>query len=245
MNKDILKEIGLSEYESDIYLSLLQNGEMSAYALAEKTGMYRQVTYDSLNRLMEKGFVSAVKEGKSQLFKSVNPEIILNYLNEKTESFKQIMPNLNRIQKKSKSQIIVETYKGKDVLGIYFKDVINVLKDGGELMCTAVDEGLAYFGSKSWRTIIEQYKRDMLKQGIKERVIIKKGGDKLFTKGTTTYRTIPNKYFNPNPTTIYGDTISLFIFGNPCNLIIIRSKEVAESYRKQFELMWRLTKPER
>jgi sugar-specific transcriptional regulator TrmB len=243
MNKDILKEIGLSEYETDIYLSLLENGEISAYVLADKTGMYRQATYDALNRLMEKGFVSAIKEGKSQSFKAVNPEIILEYLNEKTESFRSILPELNEMQKKSKSSIIVETYKGRDVLRVYFKDIINVLNKGGELLCTAVDEGLAHFGSRYWKTIVEQYERDMFKLGIKEKVMIKRGGAKLFMKGTTTYRIIPDKYFNPNPTCIYGNTVSIFIWGNPCNLIIIRSKEVADSYRKQFELMWKLTKP--
>jgi len=53
-NKEILKQIGLSEYESELYLALLQYGSLSAYELAEKTGMYRQATYDALNRLVER-----------------------------------------------------------------------------------------------------------------------------------------------------------------------------------------------
>jgi len=54
IGKEVLKQIGLTDYESELYLMLLQYGSLSAYELAEKTGMYRQVTYDTLNRLAEK-----------------------------------------------------------------------------------------------------------------------------------------------------------------------------------------------
>lgn len=69
INKDILKQIGLTNHEAEVYLSLLANGQLSAYELAEKAGLYRQVTYDSLKRLMEKGYVSSAIEGKSTLSK--------------------------------------------------------------------------------------------------------------------------------------------------------------------------------
>ena len=75
MNKDILKEIGLTDYEAEIYMTLLQYGQISAYKLAKKTGLYKQAVYDALNRLTEKGFVSSVKEGKPQLYKSTNPNL--------------------------------------------------------------------------------------------------------------------------------------------------------------------------
>ena len=54
MNKEALKQVGLTEYEVEIYLTLLKNGQMSAYELAEKAGLYRQVTYDTLKRLTGK-----------------------------------------------------------------------------------------------------------------------------------------------------------------------------------------------
>ena len=54
MNKQDLKELGLTEHEIDIYLALLQHGSLSAYDLAEKLGFYRQLTYDLLHRLMER-----------------------------------------------------------------------------------------------------------------------------------------------------------------------------------------------
>src|SRR3989344_7846313 len=97
MNKEILEEIGLTDYESKIYLTLLTHGQISAYELAEKAGLYRQVVYDILKRLEEKGFVSSVIEGKTKLFKAINPRLILEFLNEKTSNFKHILPELTKI----------------------------------------------------------------------------------------------------------------------------------------------------
>jgi HTH-type transcriptional regulator, sugar sensing transcriptional regulator len=240
MNREILKEAGLTDYEISIYLTLLKNGQLSAYHLAEKTGLYRQVTYDMLNRLTEKGFVNTVKEGKSHLYKAIDPQIILEYLNERTEKFRQILPELNGLKKQSQEPLTVETYRGENVMRIALRDVISKLREkGGMLMCTAVDESVPWV---KHRTVLEQYERDMVNFGIKERVIIKEGSEGIFKKGNSVYKKIPKKYFNPNPVQIYGDNVQIIVWGNPDHLIIIRSKEVAEAYRKQFELLWKNTK---
>jgi len=240
MNKEILKQIGLTDYEVEIYLTLLSNGQMSAYALAEKAGLYRQVTYDSLKRLAEKGFVSSVTEGKTKLFKAIDPKLILEFLNEKTESYKQILPELTQINESSKQPLIVETYKGKNVARIALRDIINTLKEkGGEVLCTAVDESVPLANQK---TICDQYERDMLHYRIKERVIIKEKTKGIFQKGTSQYRRISEKFFNQNPLQIYGDNVQIIVWGNPDYLIVIRNKGVADSYRKQFELLWQIAK---
>lgn len=241
INKETLKQIGLTDYESEIYLTLLQKGQISAYELAEKTGMYRQATYDALNRLIEKGFVNSVKEGKSQLYKGINPELILEYLNEKTESFKQMLPDLMKLNMKSKESLVVETYKGKNITRVALRDIVNNLKNvkDKEVLCTAVDESTPL---AKYELILEQYERDMINYKITERVIIKEGTKGIFQKGTSKYRKIEEKFFNPNPLQIYGNNVQMVVWGNPDYLIIIRSKDVADAYRKQFDLLWKMAK---
>ena len=236
MDKTVLIQIGLTDYEAEVYLALLSNGQISAYELAEKAGLYRQVTYDSLKRLMEKGFVSSVQEGKTKLFKAIDPKLILEFLHERTENYKQILPQLTKLNEQTQQPLSVETYKGKNVTRIALRDIINTLKEtGGTVLCTAVEESLPF---SKYKTICDQYERDMIHYNIKERVLIKQGGNGIFKKGTSIYRTISEKFFNPNPLQIYGDHVQMIIWGNPDYLIIIRNKDVANSYRKQFELMW-------
>lgn len=191
-----------------------------------------------MNRLLEKGYVSSVKDGKSHVYNAVDPKLILEYLNEKTESFKQILPILLQLKKQVKEKVIVETYKGGNVVRIALRDIINKLKEsGGKVLCTAVDE---FVPLSQHKIVCEQYERDMIRFNIKERVIIKEGVKGFFKKGTSVYRSIPKKFFNPNPVQIYGDNVQTLVWGNPDYLIIIRSKDVAESYTKQFELLWEI-----
>ncbi|MFB5638573.1 MAG: TrmB family transcriptional regulator [Nitrosarchaeum sp.] len=238
--KETLKEIGFTEYETKLYLSLLQNPEISAYELAEKTGLYRQVTYDTLKRLEEKGFVNSNTEGKSKLFKATDPNLLLEILNEKTENYKKILPELNKIKSKEKNKITVETYKGENVLRIALRDIINETKKSKDktVLCTAVDESLP---TEKNKTIVEQYGRDLIHYKIKEKVIIKEGTKGLFSKSSQ-YKKVPEKFFNENPIQIYGDNVQILTFGNPNNLIVIRNKDVSNSYRKQFDLMWSIAK---
>ncbi|MEK6839941.1 MAG: helix-turn-helix domain-containing protein, partial [Nanoarchaeota archaeon] len=198
MNKQDLKELGLTEHEIDIYLALLQHGSLSAYDLAEKLGFYRQLTYDLLHRLMEKGYVHSVQQGKTRLYSAANPQFILEHLRERVDHYQHLLPELLRLQTQSHDTLSVETYKGKNVLRIAFRDIITTLKEkGGEVLCTAVDETLALI---DYKTLCDQYERDLLAYHIKERVFIKEGMKGIFTKGTSAYRTVPARFFNKNPT---------------------------------------------
>ena len=239
MNEE-LKEIGFTEYETKLYLTLLQNPEISAYELAEKTGLYRQVTYDTVKRLEEKGFVNSNTEGKTKVFKATDPNLLLEIINEKTENYKKILPKLNQLKTKEKNKIIVETYKGENVLRIALRDIIDNLKNSKErlVLCTAVDESIP---TEKNKIIVNQYERDLIHYKIKEKVIIKEGTKGSFIKSST-YKKIPENFFNENPIQIYGENVQILTFGNPNNLIIIRNKDVANSYRKQFELMWSVAK---
>lgn len=241
MDKEILKQIGLTDYEAKIYVALLTHGQISAYELAEKAGLYRQVTYDSLKRLIEKGFVSSVIENRKKIFKAINPELIVELLNERTDNFKQILPELTQINKLSEQPLSVETYKGENILRIALRDIINVLKKEKNriVLCTAIDE---YFPLEKYELIVNQYERDMLKHKMKEKVIIKEGTNGIFSDKTSEYKRIPDKFFNENPIQIYGDNVQIIVWGNPDYLIIIRNKGVADSYRKQFELLWHIAK---
>ncbi len=76
----------------------------------------------------------------------------------------------------------------------------------------------------------------------KERVLIKEG-DYTFVEGAQTeYRYIPEESFNPTPMYVYGNKLSVIIWGNPNYAIIIENKELADAYRKQFNMLWSFAK---
>jgi len=240
MNRTILKNLGLSDYEIEIFLTLIKNGPLSAYEISKKTGMYRQACYDALNRLQEKAFVSFVLKNRKKIFQAIDPEKILEFLDEQKKQYEQILPELIKMQSLGQDDISVEVFKGKNIDKIGLRDIITTMrKTGGEVLCTAVDESIPIANNK---TIVEQYERDLVQYKIKERVIIKEGTKGFLTKGQTKYRYIKGRYFNSNPMQIYGDKVQIIMWGNPNHMIIIKNKNIADSFRKQFEFTWKVAK---
>jgi predicted transcriptional regulator len=243
--KDTLEQLGFTAYEADLYLCLLENGALSAYDLAERTGLYRQACYDALNRMREKGVVTQRRDGRRQLFAAASPEILLEQVREQESSLLAAMPGLLARQLTSQDKVSVEVFQGASVLNIAARDIIATLKRcGGENCATSSDEGLylKLFGQNG-RRVMEFYDREMHKHRFKERLIIKAGVCGLMPSTMSTYRCVPEKFFNPHPVQTYGDTVQIVLLGKPNSLIIIRSKDIADSFRKQFEMMWAMAKP--
>ena len=57
-----LERIGLSKNEAKVYLVLLELGLTSSKAIIEKTNLHRQIVYDTLDLLIEKGRKRFFKE---------------------------------------------------------------------------------------------------------------------------------------------------------------------------------------
>ncbi|MDP2907411.1 MAG: helix-turn-helix domain-containing protein [Nanoarchaeota archaeon] len=240
MEKAVFRNFGMTDYEIEIFLALTKNGPMSAYEISQKTGFYRQVCYDSLNRLQEKGFVSFVLKNGKKVFQAISPENVLEFLEGQKKQYEIMLPELMKMRSLGRDDISVEVFKGKNIIRITLRDIINTLKrEGGEVLCTAVDESIVLQTDK---ITLMQYERDITHYKIKERVIIKEGSKGLLRKGTSKYAYITEKYFNPNPVLIYADKVQIILWGNPNYLIMIKNKNIAESFRKQFELMWNMAK---
>ena len=240
MDKSIIKNLGLTDYEVEIFLTLTKNGSLSVYHISKKTGLYRQACYDALNRLQEKGFVSFVLKNGKKSFQAISPKQISEFLDEQKMQYESILPELLKMQSAEKEDISVEVFKGKNIIRIALRDIINTLKEKrGEILCTAVDEKFALEINK---TTLEQYERDILLYKIKERVILEKGKKGFLVKGNTRYAYVSQKFFNPNPLLIYDDKVQIIMWGNPNYLIQIKSKNISDSFRKQFELMWKVAK---
>ncbi|MBI4210062.1 MAG: TrmB family transcriptional regulator [Candidatus Diapherotrites archaeon] len=91
-----LREAGLTEYESRVYLSLLEKGPLLGGEVCRHSGVPHPKTYEALNSLEEKGFV-VVTPIKPKVFSAVEPKAAVGSLiSSKIESFKKLGLELGR-----------------------------------------------------------------------------------------------------------------------------------------------------
>ena len=73
METKVLQEMGLTENEARVYLFLLEHGQSNVSALVRTLPIHRVNLYDLLKRLIEKGLVSFVFEGRSKKYAATAP----------------------------------------------------------------------------------------------------------------------------------------------------------------------------
>ncbi len=119
---DLLKNVGLSEVESKIYLKLLELGSVSVTDLSKSMNMNRITVHFNVQNLLDKGLITHVKKGRSREL-TVQPPSSLEYLIEQKEKniaeikeqFTKTLPlmqNLTPLADKSKSDFDVKFYQG-------------------------------------------------------------------------------------------------------------------------------------
>ena len=245
MNTEVLRSIGLTENEIKIYIDLLKSGSSTSYDISKRTGIYRVHIYDKLEQLMSKGLASHVYEGSKKFFRATAPSKIKQYLEDKKkelelreEEVNSLLPELETLSNSPREDTFVEVFKGVEGLKYFLKDI---LKTGKEVLITGIDDR-KYQDALS--LFMKQYFRDLKNQNIKERIItIKKKGVFLFDKSiapTTTYRFLDVKQFNPTNTVIYGNNVVIVTWGSPVTAVMIKNKEIAETYRNHFEHLWKI-----
>ncbi len=243
MTAEVLRKIGLTENEIKIYIDLLKSGSSTSYEISKRTGIYRVHVYDKVEQLMNKGLVTHVYKGAKKYFQATPPSKIKQYLEDKKKELEiqesavnVILPELEAMANLPKEDTFVEVFKGVEGLKYFLKDIIKTKKD---VIITGIDDKKY---QDALPIFMKQYFRDLRNNNIKERVItLKKLGVFLFDKAlarTTNYRFLETTQFNPTNTFVYGNKIVIVTWGSPVTAVMIKNKEVAETYRNHFEYLW-------
>src|SRR3989338_5798566 len=103
MNTQKLQEIGLNKNEAEIYLNLISRGESSANEIIKSTGHHRNIVYDNLDKLIERGLVTYVFVGKKRIFRSTKATALVDMI--------QLKESLLQEQKEKASILTSEIQK--------------------------------------------------------------------------------------------------------------------------------------
>lgn len=232
-NKAVLIELGLSEGEAKVYLALLRLGEAQVNKIKVHTKMHRTTIYDFLDSLVKKGLASYAIKSNVKFYRAAPPSKLEELLREKKEHLDEIIPSLTQLASLEKKSLKVEVYEGVEG----FKTLISrMLNRTDDLLAFGVDE--SQFETR-FPYLMKSYFRKEVKLGLRERLITWKGAKFIYKYKYLEYRYIDPKFFSPIPTLTWGSSI-IFIIWDPLTIIIIENKDLAEAYKKHFELLWRI-----
>lgn len=235
MDTKALEEIGLTNAEIKLYLSLLELGNSSAGNIIDRSGLQNSVFHLTINKLIDKGLVSYTYNGKKKNYQAINPKHLLNYIEEKKSSIEKILPNLIKISNSQNKKPDIITFEG-----------INGIR---ELLYTLLDSnGKEHhtFGSSFESLILGEgwwveYHKKRAKKGIEAKLLFNeslKSWVKENKYPKTKYK-FTKKGFEPlTETIIRGDKIGIILWLKKPLGIIIQNEIAAKSYDNFFNLLW-------
>lgn len=246
MEIEVLKDLGLTDGEIRVYLALLELGSSTAGKIIEKSKISSSKIYDVLNRLIDKGIVGYIIEGKTKHFKAAPPNNILNYIERKEnelmqhkKEFRKIIPLLESKQKSEIKNFNAEIFEGVNGLITVFDMSRQELKKGDVAYAFGYPAYASELFDKYWR----EYYKKCDKRGIIRKVIY--DYDAWFLKKRTGrkmsyYRYMPKGIVTPSWVLIFNDKVATVIVTPEQKVcFLVQNKEVAKSYIQYFNLLWK------
>jgi len=229
-----LKEAGLTENESKVYLALIDLGPSMAGQIARKTGMHRRTVYDTIEMLIEKGLIGYIQKNNRKLFQASNPDRLLEIIKEKQNILSPFVDSLQEKYHSTKEKEETNFYKGKEGLKTIFEDQLN----SKEILIL----GASPKAYEILQFYFKWYDKTRKQKKIKARIIASDNKIQKSNIPLADIRYLPQKYENPVSMNIYGDKTAIILWVNEPMAILIKNKEIANAYKTYFELMWRIAK---
>ncbi len=248
MIKDILRKIGLTEYETKVYISLLDLNKATSGEILRNANINTGKIYDILSSLKNKGFISEIIESGVKKFFPTNPKQIFDFLEEKKQNILEQEKSLEDIMPKflEKINITKETPKIEVFYG--FKGLRAAHQK--ELDRYSPKETLRVLGIMQRenypKSLYNFFINNLYPKRKEAKIKIKKILDEEAKKNRKDHESQAKiKYFpyvSPvSVVTIKNLTIIDIVAENPIT-IVIESDEVAKSFIQQFELLWKMSK---
>lgn len=247
MRTEILKEIGLTDSETRVYLALLELGDITRGEIVNKSGISGSKVYEILDKLQNKGLASIYIKNKVKHFKPTNPKQILGYLEDKKQQIsktekeaKSILPKLLALYASSKEEQEVQLISGLKGLEIIFKEQVELLNKGDTCFVIGGTKGVDEEVVQAFFEKVHVWREQ---KGIKTKMLFnsrqKESTEKLYSSNK--YPATKTKYIqhtSPVAINIYRDRTVIIIFNKKINSIYIKSRDVANSFIEYFNLLW-------
>lgn len=237
-NLTALKELGLSEHESLIYLSLLKLGSSTASTIAKDTGIKRTTVYALLKNLAEKGFVTLYYRKNKQLYYAEKPQRVAEYYEKKVKSFEAFIPTLETLSKKQAQMTGIRFIETVPELKKFYGNIITEYKN---------KQYYAIGDAGAWENLAPeffiQFRKDRAKANIHTQLLLTNTSQNVSPEDTKLLREVkflPKKYSFKSTIDIYKDKILIISPELSSLAVVIEVPAMTDIFRAMFEMLWEM-----
>jgi|TARA_B100001971_G_scaffold138142_1_gene127632 sugar-specific transcriptional regulator TrmB len=238
--KEELKQLGLTDNEATVYLALLGLGSINAGKIIKKTKLHRNIVYDNLDKLIEKGLVSFVKIRNIKHFETTDSREIKEYIErqrreliDREKIVNKILPEIRKRRRKNKGESDATIYKGK-------KGLKTIMDEMAGSKTEILILGSGWRMKENMETYYEQWHLKAKKNKVKVRILlpINKRGRVL---SPLKVKYLPSNNVIVSTICIYENKVLNIIWEDELGILIISDK-ASQSYKEYFETLWKISR---
>jgi len=238
-NLATLENLGLSDKEAGIYLSLLRAGGSQPSRIAKDVGIKRTTIYPILQRLAKAGFVTVYFKKNRRYYYAQKPQRVAALLGKKLDSFYAIIPMLESLEKKEMQMV-----------GLRFIETLQELK---EFYIGILDEyrDKEYYiiGSASgWEDLdnewFRQYRRERGRNNIRTKLLLTSDSKAINPLDRTLLRDfkyLPDRYQFKSTIDIFEDKMLIVSPELASLAVVIQVPAMHDIFKSIFEMLWDMT----
>lgn len=235
MGAEMLERLGLSGGEIKVYLALLELGSAQVGQLIEKSGLVSSAVHRSLQKLIERGFITYIKRGKIKQYQAAPPKTILHLIDEQRKEFLDLLPQLEAKQKLATEKQEAEIFVGTNGIMAMLNSIIDEAQRGDDyyFFATNIKER-----NEEIQKFFQRYDIKRKEAGFDIRGLAPKSLKPLFAKRKELKMKYPD-FPIPSDITICDNKVGLTSWDDKPIGYLIKSKQIYSIYKKFFEDIWK------
>jgi len=245
-----LKNAGLGDKEAKVYLAMLELGPAPVLEIAAKAGVNRPTAYLQIESLKKMGLVSTQKKGKKDLYIAESPDQLEKVVEQEVkqvelrkEELKKILPELESVFNLTGDKPVVRYFEGKEGIAKILNEFLKA-KEKKLLVMSSLD----LVDKNVPDDILANYSRQRIEKRVSVQVIYTlTGGPRWAESDKEKFREV--RYLDPKQfpfsadITIFDNNVAISnLNSGKIGGTIITDKNIAESFKAIFVLIWNLSK---
>jgi len=246
--KFVLKQIGLTPNEIDIYLIALGCGSQPASIIAKRARINRATSYSVLKTLIQKGLIIQIKKAQGTYFHAKDPEALLQYLDDKKANLEKQKNVIKNHIEEMRAKKIHETTKPQVT---FYEDMEGIKQIHEDILKTSKEKTIHSFipHNMEGEGFLDFLFFDFIKRRIENNIFIEviapesEIGNKIQDNDKKSLRLtkiIPKENCTfESEVTIYGEKIALISYKEEEMIgLIVESPSMSKTMKQIFKLTW-------
>ena len=248
--RDFLKKFGMTEAEIRVFKELSQYGQSTIGHLIKNTSLHRGTVYNTLQRLMGRGYIGMVKEENKYVYTISESAFISDLIREETEleerkkNIKEVMEQIKKnrqlvAQKKDDEMVMI--CQGNPAYKNFF---INAVSVSGK-------QERRYMHIARGGLMVEHFGKDFYQKTQEMKKLMSAESDAILSKKSiqqkdfaeriknSKIKWLPEQYPIPASLTLWNNQLIITEWERrPIRTIFIKSKDIAKTHRSMFKAIW-------